>query len=114
MGKKLFDALNPGRRCDHGRIGCGRTVGRRSQILGSVLNAVRINDDLIVAADRRSDGPGWPVPLRPGRLPKEPLTLCKINLPSCAEFYVSGGFYVLAPEFSENSGRRPESGNFRK
>jgi hypothetical protein len=54
-------------------------VGRRSQILWSVLNTVRINDDLIVAADRRSGGSGCKIPLRSGDLSKEPLCFTIIN-----------------------------------
>jgi hypothetical protein len=57
-------------------------VGRRSQILWSVLNVVRNNDDLIVAADRRSGGSGCKIPLRPGDLSKEPLGFVIINPPS--------------------------------
>jgi hypothetical protein len=70
--------------------------------------------DLIACVHLGSHGRDGSLPLRRVPFLKEPLTLCKINPPSCVEFYVSGGFYVLAPEFSENSGRRPESGNFRK
>jgi hypothetical protein len=45
----------------------------------SVLNTVRINDDLIVAADRRSGGSGCKIPLRLGDLSKEPLGFTIIN-----------------------------------
>jgi hypothetical protein len=68
----------------------------------------------IWAVGARSVGQGRPIPLRPGKFTMEPLGFVIINPPSCAEFSVSGGFHVLAPEFLENSGRRPESGNFRK
>jgi hypothetical protein len=75
---------------------------------------IQVEDDLILAlgSDPAAQIARYPFAL--AYLLKRPRNLYKLNLPSCAEFSLSGGFHVLAPEFSENSGRHPESGNFRK
>jgi hypothetical protein len=45
-------------------------VGSRSKDLRSV--PVQLGDDLILAAQRRSDGPSWPIPLHSALLHKNP------------------------------------------
>ena len=85
-------------------------MGRRSQILWSVLNTVRINDDLIVAADRRLGGSGCKIPLRPGDLSKEPLGFVIINPPSCAGEILSPMIFCeMAPVVSDIYAPSPEN-----
>ena len=64
--------------------------------------------DLILAAEFRSGGFDWKIPLRGSTLLKRPYSFNYLNPPSSPLFPESGEFYPGAPELSEIRAPSPE------